>query len=95
MFSIDLGTSEAARAVTDRLRLIAFAETLGGVMTTVVHPRSTSYRALTDEQVAFIGVTPGLPRFSIGIESSDDLIDDVLQALDSPLQGHRQRSWPP
>ena len=83
MLSIDLGTSESARAVVDRLRLVVFAETLGGVMTTVVHPRSTSYRRLTDEQLALIGVSPGLLRFSIGIESADDLINDVLQAVDS------------
>jgi cystathionine beta-lyase/cystathionine gamma-synthase len=82
MVSLDLGDSEAARHVVNRLRLVRFAETLGGLMTTVVHSRSASYRALTPEQLAAIGVSPGLLRFSIGIESPDDLITDVLGALD-------------
>jgi cystathionine beta-lyase/cystathionine gamma-synthase len=83
MVSVDLGSSERARAVVDRLRLIQFAETLGGLMTTVVHPRTASYRTLTDEQLAAIEVSPGLLRFSIGIESAYDLIADVLRALDA------------
>ena len=59
----------APAAVLDGLRLIAFAETLGGLMTTVVHPRTASYRTLTLEQLAAIGVSQGLTRFSIGIEA--------------------------
>lgn len=81
MLSVDLGTAAVARAAVDRLRLVQFVETLGGVMTTVVHHPSTSYRDLTDEQLAAIGVSPGLLRFSIGIEAAQDIIDDVVGAL--------------
>ncbi|RIK36415.1 MAG: methionine gamma-lyase [Chloroflexi bacterium] len=83
MLSIDLGTAERARAVVDRLQLVVFAETLGGLMTTVVHPRSASYRSLTEEELARIGVSPGLLRFSVGIESPEDLVRDILGALNS------------
>ena len=81
MLSVDLGTASAARAAVDRLRLVQFAETLGGVMTTVVHHPSTSYRQLTDAQLAAIGVSPGLLRFSIGIEAAEDIVADVVGAL--------------
>jgi cystathionine beta-lyase/cystathionine gamma-synthase len=82
MLAIDLGSAERARAVINRLHIIRFAETLGGLMTTVVHPRTASYRALTEEQLAEIGISPGLLRLSVGIEAPDDLTTDVLHALD-------------
>lgn len=81
MLSLDLGDSDTARRVVDRLRIIVFAETLGGLMTTVVHPRSASYRNLTPEELKSIGVSPGLLRFSVGIESAEDLCEDLLHAL--------------
>lgn len=81
MLAVDLGTAAAARAAVDRLRLVQFVETLGGVMTTVVHHPSTSYRDLTDEQLAAIGISPGLLRFSIGIEAAEDVIADIVGAL--------------
>ncbi len=86
MLAVDLGTAAAARAAVDRLRLAQFVETLGGVMTTVVHHPSTSYRELTDEQLAAIGVSPGLLRFSIGIEAAEDIIGDVVAAVDGAGQ---------
>lgn len=81
MLSVDLGSRERARALVDALRIARFAETLGGLMTTVVHPPSASYRALDDAALARIGVTPGLLRISVGIESADDLVADFVEAL--------------
>jgi cystathionine beta-lyase/cystathionine gamma-synthase len=83
MLSVDFGAAVSARRVIDGLRLIAVAETLGGLMTTVVHPRSASYRTLTLEQLAEIGVSEGLVRFSIGIEAPEDLLADIAHALDA------------
>ena len=83
MLAFDLTDAMTARRVVDGLRLVTFAETLGGLMTTVVHPRSASYRSLTDDELARIGVSPGLLRFSVGIESSDDIVSDVIGALDT------------
>lgn len=79
--SVDFGDEETMRRVVDRLELIAIAETLGGAMTTVVLPRVNYYRHLSLEELAHIGVSPGLARFSIGIESAQDLISDLQQAL--------------
>jgi cystathionine beta-lyase/cystathionine gamma-synthase len=86
VLSLDVGTSEIARCVVDGLRTVVFAETLGGIMTTVVHPRSASYRTLSEAELDRIGVSPGLLRISVGIEAADDLIVDVLSALDRAAQ---------
>lgn len=83
LLAVDLGTASAARRVVDGLRTIVFAETLGGLMSTVVHPRSASYRSLSEAELARIGVSPGLLRFSVGIEAADDLVSDLIGALDA------------
>jgi len=82
MLSVDVGDAETARRIVDGLLMVTFAETLGGLMTTVVHPRSASYRTLSVEELERIGVSPGLLRFSIGIEAADDIVTDVLTALE-------------
>ncbi len=80
LISIDFGDEATARAVVDGLKLVQIAETLGGLMTTAVLPAVNYYRHLDAAGLASIGVSPGLVRFSIGIESLDDLIADLLQA---------------
>lgn len=81
LVSVDFGDEASARRVVDGLRLIQIAETLGGLMTTAVIPAVNYYRHLDAEGLARIGVSPGLVRFSIGLESPDDLIADLLQAI--------------
>ena len=49
--------------------------------TCVLHPASHTHRQLTDEQLLEAGVAPDLIRFSVGIESADDIIADIEQAL--------------
>jgi cystathionine beta-lyase/cystathionine gamma-synthase len=83
LVSVDFGDEAAARRMVDRLRIIGIAETLGGLMTTAVLPPLNYYRSLSAEQLARLGISPGLVRFSIGIEGAESLISDVLQALDA------------
>ena len=64
-----------------RLTLIHYAGTLGGIHTTMTHPVSTSHKDVPDKDRRAMGITPGLIRFSIGIENVDDLIADFKQAL--------------
>ena len=80
LVSVDFGTEALARAVVDNMKLVQIAETLGGLMTTAVIPSVNYYRHLDAEGLARIGVSPGLVRFSIGIESADDLIADLRGA---------------
>ena len=84
MVSFDLeGGGDAASSFVRSLRMIPFAPSLGEARTTISHPAKTSHRSLTaDEQIA-AGITDGLIRMSCGIESADDIIDDLDQALSS------------
>ncbi len=50
--------------------------------TCVLHPANATHRQLTDEQLAFAGISPTLVRFSCGIENADDIIADLAQALE-------------
>ncbi len=84
MLSIDLhGGRQAVETVVRRLEMIKFAETLGGLGTTVVHPATTSHRSVEPEVREDLGIGDGLLRFSIGIEEPEDLIEEVTTALDA------------
>jgi methionine-gamma-lyase len=75
------GGFSAAKQVMQKLRLIQFTVSLGDVASLVSHPASTSHVYLTPEERATIGVSDGLLRLSVGLESADDLIADLEQAL--------------
>ncbi len=81
MLSFDVGTFEAAKRVCNRVRLMALAESLGGVETLMTHPASMTHASVPPERRAAIGLTDSLVRISVGIEDPDDLIDDLKQAL--------------
>jgi cystathionine beta-lyase/cystathionine gamma-synthase len=78
------GGDDAALGVTQRLRLMCVAPSLGGVETLVSMPRFTSHAALTREERHEIGIGDGFIRMALGIEDSADLIADLEQAL-APL----------
>jgi cystathionine beta-lyase len=64
-----------------RLKLIKRAISLGGVESTVTSPVKTSHSKMSEQERLAIGVTANLVRFSTGIEETQDLIDDINQAL--------------
>ena len=76
------GGGDAAATMVSRLALIAHANSLGGVDTLVSEPRFTSHRTLSSAQRAAAGVPDGFVRLSVGLESADDLIADLEQALE-------------
>jgi cystathionine gamma-lyase/cystathionine beta-lyase/cystathionine gamma-lyase/homocysteine desulfhydrase len=82
MLAFDVGTEAAARRVCNRVRLMALAESLGGVETLICHPASMTHASVPPERRAAIGLTDSLVRISAGIEDPQDLIDDLRQALD-------------
>jgi cystathionine beta-lyase/cystathionine gamma-synthase len=82
MLSFDVGSFEAARRVLNRVRLMALAESLGGVETLISHPASMTHASVPPERRKAIGLTDSLVRISAGIEDPQDLIDDITQALD-------------
>lgn len=80
--SIDLaGGRDAARRFIDSLRLISPMTHIGDVRTLAIHLGSTIHAKLTPEEQAEAGITPGLIRLSIGIESARDIIADLERGL--------------
>ena len=75
------GGATAARHFLASLELIAFAPSLADVTSTVSYPLATSHRGLPAEALLAAGVTPGLIRFSAGIEDPADVIADLQRAL--------------
>ena len=82
MLAFETGSLEGARRVLNRVRLMALAESLGGVETLISHPASMTHASVPPERRAAIGLTDGLVRISVGIEDVDDLIADLKQALE-------------
>lgn len=77
------GGRDRAAAFLDALKLARIEVHVADSQTCVLHPASSTHRQLTDEQLVAAGVEPGLVRLSCGLESSDDIIADLAQALDS------------
>jgi cystathionine beta-lyase/cystathionine gamma-synthase len=76
------GSREQGMALVDGLQLITRATSLGGTVSKAVHVASTTHRALTAEALEGGGIGPAAVRVSIGLENPEDLIADVVQALD-------------
>lgn len=86
MISFELEGGEAAvRAFLDGLRCYTLAESLGGVESLVAHPASMTHAAMSAEARAVAGISDGLLRLSVGIESLDDLAADLEAGLERAL----------
>ncbi len=83
MLAFDLGSLEAARRVLNGVRLMALAESLGGVETLISHPATMTHASVPAERRAALGITDGLVRISAGLEDIEDLKEDLSQALDA------------
>jgi cystathionine beta-lyase/cystathionine gamma-synthase len=83
LLTFDLrGGLEAGRTFVESVRVAQLATSLGGPETLVTHPASTTHVHLTPEELAANGIGPGTVRVSVGLEHPDDVIADVLQALE-------------
>ena len=76
------GSREDAIKFMDNLDFIAIVTHVADARTCVLHPASHTHRQLSDEQLKEAGVAPDLIRLSVGIESVDDIIADIEQALE-------------
>ena len=81
LMSFDVGTQEKAWKVIDSLKIAKIMTNLGDVRTLIIHPWSTIYNKNSEEERYAAGVTPGLIRLSVGIESAQDLIADFEESL--------------
>ncbi len=80
-FEIEGLAREGAFSFVEYLRLIKPVTSLGDLYSLILHPATSSHRTLTPEQRMAQGITDGMLRLSVGIESADDLIEDLDQAL--------------
>jgi cystathionine beta-lyase/cystathionine gamma-synthase len=83
MVSVDVGTLERAKALTEHLRVFSLAESLGGVESLISVPALMTHASVPEERRARMGVTPGLVRLSVGIEDQEDLLEDLDRVLSS------------
>ena len=84
-FEID-GGERAVRAFVDHLRYFSLAESLGGVESLVCHPASMTHAPVCEAALDEAGISQNLVRLSVGLESPEDLVADVLEALDAAAE---------
>jgi O-acetylhomoserine (thiol)-lyase len=82
VFSFDInGTRAQGRRFIESLRLFSHLANVGDAKSLVIHPASTTHFRMSDADLARAGIGEGTIRLSIGLESADDLIDDLSRAL--------------
>ncbi len=84
MIAFDIeGGKEAAFRFMNALEIVKISNNLGDAKSIATHPATTTHQRLPEEQKARLGITPGLIRFSVGLEDADDLIADLKRGLDA------------
>jgi O-succinylhomoserine sulfhydrylase len=83
VLSFDTGSREAAFRFLNALRIAVISNNLGDAKSIATHPASTTHQRLPQAQKDALGITPGLIRFSCGIEDTEDLLSDILGALEA------------
>jgi O-succinylhomoserine sulfhydrylase len=76
------GGIEAGRKFLDRIKLCSLSANLGDTRSIVTHPASTTHSKLTEEERLAVSITDGLVRVSVGLETVQDVINDLKQALE-------------
>jgi cystathionine gamma-synthase len=80
-FEID-GDENAIRTFVENLQFFSLAESLGGVESLVCHPASMTHSPVSEEALAKAGIGENLIRLSVGLESCEDLVADLMLALE-------------
>ncbi|MEM9343835.1 MAG: O-succinylhomoserine sulfhydrylase [Pseudomonadota bacterium] len=75
------GGQAGAFRFLNALEIVTISNNLGDAKSIVTHPATTTHQRLSEDQRAALGIGPGMVRLSVGIEDSDDLVADVMQAL--------------
>jgi O-acetylhomoserine (thiol)-lyase len=76
-----VGGVEAGIKFVDALELFSHVANIGDVRSLVIHPASTTHSQLSEKDLATTGVTPGLVRLSIGLETYEDLVADLQKGF--------------
>ncbi|WP_191017188.1 trans-sulfuration enzyme family protein [Treponema zioleckii] len=81
MLTFEVKDSETAKRILKSVKLIQFAESLGGVETLITYPITQTHAEVPESLRLKNGITESVLRLSVGIENSDDLIADLAQAF--------------
>ncbi len=76
------GGLDAGRTFLNSLTMLSLTANLGDTRSIASHPASTTHAKLTEEERRTVNITPGLIRISVGLEHQDDILNDILQALE-------------
>src|SRR5438045_480473 len=76
------GGIESGRKFLNSLKMLSLTANLGDTRSIASHPASTTHSKLKEEERQEVNITPGLVRISVGLEHADDILNDILQALD-------------
>jgi O-acetylhomoserine (thiol)-lyase len=77
------GGATAGEQFIDALKFLSHLANIGDAKSLVIHPASTTHRQLSEQEQRAAGVSPEMVRLSIGIESIDDILWDIEQALEA------------
>ncbi len=77
------GGKQAAFAFENRLNIIRISNNLGDAKSLITHPATTTHKNLSEEARSELGISDAAVRLSVGLEDEDDLMEDILQALDT------------
>ena len=83
MISFELASDDLALKLINNVKMIALAESLGGVESLVCLPAAMTHASIPEDQRNTLGITNSLVRLSVGIENAEDLIADITNALNA------------
>jgi O-succinylhomoserine sulfhydrylase len=75
----------AGRKFLDNLKMLTVTANLGDTRSIASHPASTTHSKLSDAERAEVNITPGLIRISVGLEHRDDILADIVSALEASM----------
>ena len=76
------GGLESGRTFLNSLKMLSLTANLGDTRSIASHPASTTHAKLSEAERIDTNITPGLIRISVGLEHVDDILEDILQALE-------------
>jgi O-succinylhomoserine sulfhydrylase len=78
-----VGGKKGAFAFQDALKIVRISNNLGDAKSLITHPATTTHQRITQQQRDDLGISDGMVRLSVGLEHPDDLIEDVMTALNA------------
>lgn len=86
LLCFDAGSREIADAIMREVKIFAVVVNIGDSKSVITHPASSTHSQSSDEELLSAGITPGLIRLSVGLEDTDDLINDLKNAIEKAIK---------